>query len=358
MILDRTRDLIRVGDQVQRQHLRHRSARPHGHGRSTSIELAQRWPDDRPRLGRAACRTSCVCSRTACAPFRGDRRLRRRQHQQLRRTRSIASSRRTARTTCSRTTRRIRKRDGKFHNIQVRVNRPGLTVRARRGYANPSRQGAGACGANPASRLTAGDARRAREPAAGQRPDHAGVRGAVQGHGAERVGAARRRDARAGSAPRRRRQARSSSYFAVDAKGKYRGGNTDTVTLNLRPETKATRRADRAAGAQPAGAPAGALSAARRRQRLAEQAVGSVLYDLDVPDFAKAPLAMSGLVLTSAAPARSCRRCAPTRSSAGAAGAARCGSRDFPVRRRARAVRRDLRQRRRHRPTRSTSRRP
>ena len=30
------------------------------------------------------------------------------------------------------------KRDGKFHHIQVRVNRPGLTVRARRGYANPS----------------------------------------------------------------------------------------------------------------------------------------------------------------------------------------------------------------------------
>jgi VWFA-related protein len=30
------------------------------------------------------------------------------------------------------------KRDGKFHNIQVRLNRPGLVVRARKGYAAPS----------------------------------------------------------------------------------------------------------------------------------------------------------------------------------------------------------------------------
>src|SRR5262249_12186164 len=29
------------------------------------------------------------------------------------------------------------KRDGKFHKIEVRVNRPGLTVRSRRGYAAP-----------------------------------------------------------------------------------------------------------------------------------------------------------------------------------------------------------------------------
>src|SRR5438270_590268 len=30
------------------------------------------------------------------------------------------------------------KRDGKYHNINVRVNRPGVTVRFRQGYANPT----------------------------------------------------------------------------------------------------------------------------------------------------------------------------------------------------------------------------
>ena len=29
------------------------------------------------------------------------------------------------------------KRDGKFHQIEVKVNRPGLTVRSRRGYVSP-----------------------------------------------------------------------------------------------------------------------------------------------------------------------------------------------------------------------------
>ena len=98
------------------------------------------------------------------------------------------------------------KRDGKFHNIRVRVNRPGLTVRARRGYANPSGKAPvpAANSREPAERRDEGGAR---QPVARQRPDDAGVCRAVQGHGAEGVRVARRGDIREEPAARRRRQA-------------------------------------------------------------------------------------------------------------------------------------------------------
>ena len=43
------------------------------------------------------------------------------------------------------------KRDGKFHKIDVKVNRPGLTVRARRGYAAPASKSANAPAAKPST---------------------------------------------------------------------------------------------------------------------------------------------------------------------------------------------------------------
>ena len=85
-------------------------------------------------------------------------------------------------------------RPGRYHKIEVRVSRPDLIVRARRGHVTPKK-----AAAVTTKSTQPGDARSeggARQPAAGQRPDDARVRGAVQGDGAERVGAVRRRDAR------------------------------------------------------------------------------------------------------------------------------------------------------------------
>ena len=195
------------------------------------------------------------------------------------------------------------KRDGKFHNIQVRVNRPGLTVRARRGYANPSGKVVEPV-ANPASKLTPGGTRGARQPAAGERPDHAGVRGAVQGHGAEGLGAARRRDARQGSAARRRRQG-AALVLRGGREGQVpRGGSNDPVTLNLRPETKATIERTGMRTLSRLELPPGRYQLRVIANDLSTKAVGSVLYDLDVPDFTKGPITMSGVALTSAASSR------------------------------------------------------
>ncbi len=61
--------------------------------------------------------------------------------QRLRDRPTSASSRTTARTTCSPTTRPTRGRGG-MHKIDVRVSRPNLTVRARRGYVTPKKAAA------------------------------------------------------------------------------------------------------------------------------------------------------------------------------------------------------------------------
>jgi len=129
------------------------------------------------------------------------------------------------------------KRDGKFHNIQVRVKRPGLTVRARRGYASPT--GKAPAPVSSASTLSA-EARDALEsplPVSGL---------TMQVFAAPFKGTAPKASVLIGVEISGKTLQLSAgdklqvAYYAVDAKGKYQGGSTETVTLNLRPETKAT----------------------------------------------------------------------------------------------------------------------
>ena len=70
------------------------------------------------------------------------------------------------------------KRDGRFRSIQVRVNQPGLKVRARKGYVAPRGKPEATKAASNAT-TSPGVARRAAEPCPRQRPDARGVRGAV-----------------------------------------------------------------------------------------------------------------------------------------------------------------------------------
>ena len=74
----------------------------------------------------------------------------------------------------------------------------------------------------------------------------------------------------------------------MDAKGKYQGGSTDTVTLE-----PASR--DQGDGSSRSGLrtlsrfelPPGRYQLRVAANELATKSVGSVLYDLDVPDFTK-----------------------------------------------------------------------
>jgi hypothetical protein len=89
------------------------------------------------------------------------------------------------------------------------------------------------------------------------------------------------------------------SYMALDGARTMRAGSSDRLSLNLKPDTRARaevtglrilNRLD--------------LEPGRYQLRVASHdsmggAVGSVTWDLDVPDFGKDPLTMSGVVLTS-----------------------------------------------------------
>src|SRR4029077_19195673 len=89
------------------------------------------------------------------------------------------------------------------------------------------------------------------------------------------------------------------SYYAMDAKGKYQGGSTETVTLNLRPETKAIVEQTGLRALSRVELSPGRYQLRVAANEVSTKAVGTVLYDLDVPDFSKTPLSMSGLALTS-----------------------------------------------------------
>ena len=190
------------------------------------------------------------------------------------------------------------KRDGKFHNISVRVTRPGLTVRARRGYANPSGKvpvpvkselSAELIGALQSPIPTSGLAMKVfAAPFKGVAPNASVLMGVELG------GRDLTMDANAKV---------ELAFYAVDVKGKMKASSRDSVTLNLKSDTKARVQQTGIRLLSRMNVPPGRYQLRVAAHDMAGGALGSVLYDLEVPDFEKAPLVMSGLVLTSASSA-------------------------------------------------------
>jgi VWFA-related protein len=191
------------------------------------------------------------------------------------------------------------RRDGKFHRIEVRASRPGLRVRARRGYAapkgNPQTQpgvmnNGGASpvvlralnSPLPTNGLTM---QMFAAPFKGTAPNASVVMG-IELRGSDLTLDGGKRI--------------ELSYVAINASGQTRG-ETDFFTLTLPPDIKAhveqtglriLRRFDLPPGRYQLRVAAHDIAGAR---------VGSLNYDLEVPDYGKLPLSMSGLLLTSRA---------------------------------------------------------
>ncbi len=193
------------------------------------------------------------------------------------------------------------KRDTKFHKIDVRVTRPGLTVRARQGYASPKTTAAVSSFAR-ASSTTPAEIREALDsplpvsgltlhvfaaPFKGTSPN-ASVLIGVEVRGRDLKMAA--------DSPV------DLSFIAVDAKGKVRNGGGNLVPWSgMKPETKARVEQTGVRLLNRIDLPPGRYQLRVAARESGGGALGSVVYDLDVPDFYKSAFSMSGLAITSIA---------------------------------------------------------
>ncbi len=189
------------------------------------------------------------------------------------------------------------KRDGKFHKIEVRTTRPGLIVRSRRGYMSPK-------GKAPAPQTA---------KTGGMPQDlYEAINSPLQVSGLTM---------RVFAAPFKGVQPNASvlvgvellgrdlsletnskvdlSYMAIDTKSKIFGARNDSVTMNLRPDTRTRVEQSGFRVLNRMEMPPGRYQLRVAARDSAKAVVGSIVYDLEVPDFYKQPIAMSGLAITS-----------------------------------------------------------
>jgi VWFA-related protein len=194
------------------------------------------------------------------------------------------------------------RRDGRFRRIEVRVKKPGLTVRARRGYVAPRGRASEVrlAGPNDASSELR-DAMSSPIPVSGlplaatasvfKGPDRKAtivVSTLIGGRDlplVEREGTFRNDI--------------EVAIAAVDAKGKLFTGDRNTVNMNLKPDTVPRVRTAGFRVISALDVPPGRYQLRVAAREANARRAGSVLYDIEVPDFAREPLSMSSLALTS-----------------------------------------------------------
>jgi VWFA-related protein len=194
------------------------------------------------------------------------------------------------------------RRDGRFRRIDVRVGKPGLTVRARRGYVAPRGRAqdpklAGPNDATPELR----EAMSSPVPVSGlplaavasvfKGPDNKGsvvISTTVGGRDLSLV-------EKNGTFHNNLEVA----WLAADARGKLFPGDRNTIDLNLKPDSVPRVRAGGFRVITTLDLPPGRYQVRIGVREGNTRRSGSVLYDVEVPDFAKERLSMSGLALSS-----------------------------------------------------------
>ena len=196
------------------------------------------------------------------------------------------------------------RRDGRFRRIEVRVNRPGLTVRARRGYVAPrgrmpETKLAGPNDATPELR----EAMSSPVPVTGlslsttasvfKGPDNKGAVVVSTTIGGRDLSLIEKNGTFNNDL--------EIAWMAVDAKGKLFPGDRNTLAMALKPDTLARLRAGGFRVITSLDLPPGRYQLRIAAREANTRRSGSVLNDVEVPDFAKEPMTISGLALTSMA---------------------------------------------------------
>jgi VWFA-related protein len=196
------------------------------------------------------------------------------------------------------------RRDGRFRRIEVRLKRPGLAVVARKGYAAPK----GKAAVEKTIEASAGTSKELRD-ALNSPLQMSGLKMAV--FAAPMKGPSRKaaialvteflgREFAFTEKDGKFLNTLEMSYVAVGKQGKVADGKRDRVELSFKPETY---RRVLEAGMRVQSRlelPPGSYQL-RVAVRESGGRTGSVFYDLSVPDFAKDPLSISGVVVTSMA---------------------------------------------------------
>jgi VWFA-related protein len=193
------------------------------------------------------------------------------------------------------------RRDGRFRKIEVHVKRPGVQVRSRRGYQAPR-------GRAPDNKTAAASAPAAIREGVNSPVPMAGIgmkafAAAFKGN-APNAAVAIAVEIEAGAFPYVEKNGTFTNNLdvaiaAFDAKGKTYPMQTMPIPLAFKPDMLERVKANGFRVISQVDLPPG-----RYQLRIgasdATGRVGSVFYDLEVPDFYKAPFTMSGLAITSA----------------------------------------------------------
>ena len=196
------------------------------------------------------------------------------------------------------------RRDGRFRRIEVRVSRPGLTVRARRGYVAPRgrAQAAKLAGPNDASEELR-EAMSSPVPVAGlplaatasvfKGPDNKGAVVLSTTIGARDLSLIEKNGVFTNNL--------EVAFVAVDQNGKVFSGDRNTLDLNLKPDTMKRLRAGGFRIISTIDLAPGRYQVRVAAREGNTRRSGSLNYDVEVPDFSKERMSMSGLALTSIA---------------------------------------------------------